>query len=159
MIFISQITTMRSAFSIFGRTSPPWAWSRGHSYRVSPHGQPQNPPSGPGTSLELTPSMCWSKSEENNLARSQRRRQYLSSRELLSVAGLARLGLLGCVGLAACAPASWDKPGATQADYDRDIRECQRLAQQGALYSFAKPVTAHKSFKQCMTARGYVHRD
>ena len=159
MIFTRQITTMRSAFSIFGRTSPPWAWPRGHAYRISPHGQSQNPPSGPGTSLELTPSVFWSKSEENNLKRSQRRRRYPSSRALLSVAGLARLGLLGCVGVAACAPASWDKPGATQADYDRDIRECQRVAQQGALHSFAKPVTVHKSFKQCMTARGYVHRD
>ena len=72
------------------------------------------------------------------------------------MAGLAKLGLIGCLGLAACAPANWNKLGATQADHDRDVYECQRTAQQGALFGLGKALAMQNSFKHCMTARGYV---
>jgi hypothetical protein len=87
--------------------------------------------------------------------KTRRRRQRSSRLKVLSVAGLAKLGLIGCLGLAACAPANWNKFGATQADHDRDVYECQRAAQQGALFGL-KALAMQNSFKHCMTARGYV---
>jgi hypothetical protein len=70
----------------------------------------------------------------------------------------AKLGLIGCIGLAACVAAKWDKPGTTQADHDRDIRECQDAAQRGAIFGLGVGVTIQNSFNRCMTDRGYQLR-
>src|SRR5258708_34585786 len=70
---------------------------------------------------------------EEEPAKTRRQRQRSSRLKVLSVAGLAKLGLIGCLGLAACAPANWNKFGATQADHDRDVYESHATAQQGPL--------------------------
>jgi hypothetical protein len=72
--------------------------------------------------------------------------------------GLAKLALIGCLGLAACAPANWYKIGATQADHDRDIRECQSAAQRSAIGGRNPGLAVHSFFNLCMTARGYKLR-
>jgi hypothetical protein len=93
---------------------------------------------------------------EEKRGKTRRQSRYSSARRPLFIVGLARLGLIGCLALVACAPANWVKPGATQADHDRDVNECQRVAQQGALFGLGKGWAIQNSFKHCMTLRGYV---
>jgi hypothetical protein len=80
-----------------------------------------------------------------------------SSRRPLSAAGLTKLALIGCLGLAACEPASWVKDGATRADHDRDVNECQSASQRTTIFGRSSgDLAIQNSFSRCMTLRGYV---
>lgn len=92
--------------------------------------------------------------------------------------GLAR-GLIISLTLAGCSPTVWHKDGATEADFNRDVYECQRdvYAVSGPRY---RPIDAAPNpntnglqglgdqlgrmgfeqgiFEQCMRAKGYDTR-
>jgi hypothetical protein len=62
--------------------------------------------------------------------------------------------------LAGCAAPSsmvWDKPGATQADYNKDRYECEKDTRQSGYFGTGINRAARivDFFKQCMVARGY----
>jgi hypothetical protein len=62
--------------------------------------------------------------------------------------------------LAGCTESSsmvWDKPGATQADYNKDRYECEKDTRQSGYFGhgFIGAANMVDFFKQCMAARGY----
>ena len=59
--------------------------------------------------------------------------------------------------LTACA-SSWSKPGATQADYNKDSYECERDMRQSGGYGtgLAGALSAQGFAERCMIARGYT---
>ena len=64
--------------------------------------------------------------------------------------------LCGCY-----APMIWDKPGATQAEYNLDAYNCERDARASVLSfggGLAGANDAREFFKRCMIAHGYTLR-
>jgi hypothetical protein len=64
--------------------------------------------------------------------------------------------------LVGCAPVMiWDKPGATQSDYNRDSYECEKDARQSGYYGggIAGSIAMREFFKRCMISKGYTLRD
>lgn len=63
---------------------------------------------------------------------------------------------------AACAkPVMWEKPGATQAEFDADAARCQyevELATAGQLLPAYGSGSRVDLIQKCLTARGYVAR-
>jgi hypothetical protein len=60
-----------------------------------------------------------------------------------------------------CAPQMvWDKPGATQADYNRDSYACEKDMRQSGYYGsgLVGALNAQSFFNECMTAAGYTRR-
>ena len=59
-----------------------------------------------------------------------------------------------------CAPMAWDRPGATQADFDRDSYACERDARQSGYYGggLTGAINMQGFFGRCMNAQGYVLR-
>src|SRR5437899_9366442 len=72
----------------------------------------------------------------------------------LSIISLATLSFL----LSACASTSWSKPGATQAEYNKDSYECERDMRQSGGYGtgLAGALNAQGFAERCMIARGYT---
>ncbi len=74
---------------------------------------------------------------------------------------IATLALAG-LALAACeGPDIWDKPGATQADFQRDAYECERDARMSAMSfggGIAGAIEAKNFYRRCMVAHGYTLR-
>ncbi|GAC1476703.1 MAG: hypothetical protein NVS1B6_18330 [Steroidobacteraceae bacterium] len=65
---------------------------------------------------------------------------------------------LSLLALAGCAPTvAWNKPGGTQADFDRDNYSCERDARQSGYYGqgLAGEMNMRNFFKRCMVAQGY----
>lgn len=62
--------------------------------------------------------------------------------------------------LAGCAPMAWDRPGATQADFNRDSYACERDARQSGYYGGGLTGTVNMQgfFQRCMVAQGYTLR-
>jgi hypothetical protein len=64
----------------------------------------------------------------------------------------------------ACAsPTIWDKPGATQADFNRDSYECLKDAYVASVseyvgYGFTQPTVNFPIYDKCMVAHGYASR-
>lgn len=67
---------------------------------------------------------------------------------------MKRLLLTGLLALSACGTAPWDKPGAAQADKDKDTHECMREAYTAA----AGRDPSQQLYDACMTARGYKRK-
>lgn len=70
--------------------------------------------------------------------------------------------LMVTLGLAAagCAPMVWDRPGSTQADFNRDSYTCERDARQSGYYGggLTGAVNMQGFFQRCMVAQGYTLR-
>jgi hypothetical protein len=84
--------------------------------------------------------------------------------------------VVSIVCMAGCAPTIWDKPGATQADYNRDSARCRILARgmnSGDFYAEGSPkfvaaatvgnaigtaINRQETFHDCMMAVGYTPR-
>lgn len=64
------------------------------------------------------------------------------------------------VGLAACAQTVWDKPGATQADFQRDAYQCEKDARQSGYFGggFIGQANFQGFQERCMMAAGYTKR-
>ncbi len=62
--------------------------------------------------------------------------------------------------MAGCAPMMWDRPGATQADFNRDSYACERDSRQSGYYGsgVTGAVNMQGFFGRCMQAQGYVLR-
>jgi hypothetical protein len=74
--------------------------------------------------------------------------------------GRKLIALVLCLMVAGCGPMIWDKPGGTQADYNRDNYECERDARQSGYYGggLAGALNMREFFKKCMVAHGYILR-
>lgn len=61
---------------------------------------------------------------------------------------------------AGCAPMMWDRPGATQADFNRDSYACERDSRQSGYYGngLTGAVNMQGFFGRCMQAQGYTLR-
>ena len=60
--------------------------------------------------------------------------------------------MLSCLVLGACAPTIWDKPGATQADFNQDGARCRLLARgmnPGDFYAQGSPSFVAGGIRQC----------
>ena len=59
-----------------------------------------------------------------------------------------------------CAPMVWDRPEATQADFNRDSYGCERDARQSGYYGdgLTGAVNMQSFFERCMGAQGYALR-
>jgi hypothetical protein len=86
------------------------------------------------------------------------------------------VALVACVALFGCAPTIWDKPGATQADFNTDSARCRILARgmnSGDFYAEGSPkfvaaatvgnaigtaLNRQETFHDCMMAVGYTPR-
>ncbi|MBV9583848.1 MAG: DUF4189 domain-containing protein [Alphaproteobacteria bacterium] len=87
------------------------------------------------------------------------------------------VAILACAGaMAACAPTIWDKPGATQAEFNRDSGRCRLLARgmnSGDFYAEGSPkfvaaaavgnavgpaINQQETYHDCMMAVGYSPR-
>ena len=76
---------------------------------------------------------------------------------------MKKLLVVASVALGACAPTIWDKPGASQADFNRDSYACQRdaISLGGVAYGYGV-VQRHPDlgvYRMCMTAAGYSRRE
>jgi hypothetical protein len=74
---------------------------------------------------------------------------------------LKHLGILLLIGLVSgCAPMVWDKPGATQADYNTDSYDCEKDARQSGYFGtgIIGGLNMRDFFKRCMAAHGYTLR-
>ena len=64
--------------------------------------------------------------------------------------------------LGACAtPKIWDKPGSTQAEFNKDSYECERDARQSGGFGggIAGSLNMRDFFGRCMVARGWTARN
>jgi len=63
--------------------------------------------------------------------------------------------------LSACAPAIWDKPGATEADFKADHYNCEKDARQSGYFGggVIGAINMHNFFEQCMVAHGWTKRE
>jgi len=70
----------------------------------------------------------------------------------------AALALIGCVVLFGCAPTIWVKPGATQADYNRDSYGCEKDARQSGYFGggLIGAVNMEQFEERCMVAHGWA---
>ena len=61
---------------------------------------------------------------------------------------------------AGCAPIMWERPGTTQAEFDRDNYACERDARQSGYYGggLTGAINMQGFFQRCMTAQGYTLR-
>lgn len=61
---------------------------------------------------------------------------------------------------AGCAPMVWDRPGATQADFNRDTYACEKDSRQSGYYGgdLTGTVNMQGFFQRCMIAQGYSLR-
>ena len=62
--------------------------------------------------------------------------------------------------LAGCAPTVWDKPGATQSDFNMDSYQCEKDARQSGYYGngLAGALEMKGFYDRCMVAHGYTAR-
>jgi len=85
--------------------------------------------------------------------------------------------MLSCLVLGACAPTIWDKPGATQADFNQESAQCRLLARgmnSGGFYAQGSPsfvagaalnnalgTAANQvaTYRDCMMALGYTPQE
>jgi len=73
------------------------------------------------------------------------------------------MALAGCMMLAACMPTmpttprAWDKPDATQADYDRENSECEKYAHEFDGRAFSEQ-DRQGFYERCMIAHGWTKR-
>jgi len=67
--------------------------------------------------------------------------------------------ILSTVGIAGCATV-WEKPGATQADFNKDSYECERDARQSGYYGtgLAGAINMQNFADRCMIARGWSEK-
>ena len=71
--------------------------------------------------------------------------------------------VVAAIGMVAtgCAPMVWDRPGATQADFNRDSYACERDARQSGYYGagLTGAINMQGFFGRCMSAQGYTLRN
>lgn len=67
---------------------------------------------------------------------------------------------VGVLCLSGCGPTIWDKPGATQADFNKDSYECERDMRQSGYYGggLVGAANAQNFYNRCMVAHGYTAR-
>lgn len=65
------------------------------------------------------------------------------------------LGLVSIVALSACVPTVWDRPGATQAEFNMDSAQCQLYAE-GAVPDFDTGTISTGHFKRDLAANAVV---
>ena len=60
--------------------------------------------------------------------------------------------------LSGCGPMIWNKPGVTQAEYNKDSYECEKDARQSGYFGtgLVGALNMRDFFKTCMVARGYT---
>lgn len=73
------------------------------------------------------------------------------------VRNIALAGVLICT---ACAPTIWDKPGATQADFNADSYACERDTRQSGYFGggLVGALEMRQFAERCMVAHGYEKR-
>lgn len=71
-----------------------------------------------------------------------------------------RLWLLLCVAMTACATPKWDRPGATQQDFNTDSYACERDMRQSGYYGggIAGAMNAQSFQQRCMVSKGWSKR-
>ena len=64
-------------------------------------------------------------------------------------------------GLSGCAQTIWDKPGATQADFNRDSYECEKDTRQSGYFGggLSGSLRMKEFYGKCMVARGWTARN
>lgn len=68
--------------------------------------------------------------------------------------------ILAATILSACATTTWEKPGATEADFERDKYECIKDGEQHAANQGfgGNPFIVAQRAKECMRVKGYTER-
>ncbi len=64
-------------------------------------------------------------------------------------------------GLSGCAQTIWDKPGATQADYNKDTYECEKDTRQSGYFGggLVGSMRMKEFYGKCMVAHGWTARN
>lgn len=75
-------------------------------------------------------------------------------------AGMRNVFIAAVFSLAACTPTVWDKPGATQADYNTDHYNCEKDARQSGYFGggIAGAINIRNFFRECMIPHGWSAR-
>jgi hypothetical protein len=73
----------------------------------------------------------------------------------ITISGVAVFAMLS-----GCAPALWDKPGATQQDFAADRYGCERDARQSNYFGggIIGAINMHDFYKECMVAHGWTEQ-
>ena len=69
--------------------------------------------------------------------------------------------MLAVAPLFACAPMIWEKPGASQRQFDEDTYACERDMRQSGYFGvgLGGELNRRKFYKQCMRSKGYGLRE